>query len=248
MNHTELMTLISQGEVKKVIDTLLDFVDKYYARFATEVYLISSRFNQVEKENRMGTIPRSDYNIEMASIQKSLIDIINTLEGISDADYKKKKDKAEILALIEALEVRFSQSRKKAKTILSNPTRLREKNEISREMGQVFLDHPDLILRFYGTNDEGVITGIANRYKRLPELDGIDFFESVSKNDLGNFTKCCIVNAVAEILYTGQLRIGDDKRIAHILDDLFPRSYQTVKLSITRVSGELDYFLGNMLT
>lgn len=48
-------------------------------------------------------------------------------------------------------------------------------------MGQVFLDHPDLIQRFYSTNDEGVITGIANRYKRLPELDGIDFLNPYPK-------------------------------------------------------------------
>ena len=103
-------------------------------------------------------------------------------------NYKKKKDKGEILALISELESRFNQCRKKAKTIQSNPTRLREKNEISREMGQVFLDYPKLIQSFYGTNSEGVITGIANHYKRLPELNGIDFFESISKNELGNFT------------------------------------------------------------
>jgi len=247
MSHSQLMTLISKGEVNEVINLLLDFVNKHYARFAPEVYLISARFNQVEQENRLNTIPRNDYNLEMNSIRKSLIEIIQTMEGFNEENYKKKKSVQEVVAHLTELSSRFHQSRKKAKTIQSNPTRLREKNEISREIGQIFIDYPELIQQYYGVQDEGIISGIANRYKRLPELSGIDFFESISGNDLGNFTKCCIVNALAEILYTGQLRIGDDKRVSKVLDDLFPNSFQTVKLSITRVSAELDYFIGNIL-
>lgn len=243
---SQLKTLISQGEVKEVIEILLDFVDKHYARFTPEVFLISSRFNQVEKEKRTGTIPRADLNIEMSSITRGLLEIIDSMEGLSESNYKKKESKEQVLVQIKDLQIRFDQCRKKAHAIQNNSTRLREKNEISRKMGDVFIDFPDLIQSFYGTQEEGIITGIANRYKKVPELSGIDFFESVPKNELGNFTKCCIVNALAEIIYSGQMRIGDEKRVEKILVDLFPNSYQTVKLSITRVSAELDYFLGNM--
>lgn len=244
MDSQGLMILISQGEIQKVLDTMLGFVGQYYARFAPEIYLISARYNQVERESRMGTIPRSDYNIEINSITKCLIDIVASLEGIQPDKYKKKKSREEIQLLIAELENRFGQCRKKANNIQSTPTRLREKNEISREISQVFVDYPELIESYYGTQAEGIITGIANRYKRLPELSGIDFFESISKQNLGNFTKCSIANAVAEILYAGQMRIGDDQRIVRILEDLFPNSFQTVKLSITRVSAELEYLVG----
>ncbi|MBK6947457.1 MAG: hypothetical protein IPH16_04660 [Haliscomenobacter sp.] len=246
MTHQQLMTLISQGEIEKTISVLLDFVGSHYARFATDIYLISGRFNQVEKERRQNTIPSGDYRIEINSIQKSLMDIIVSMEGLNEGSFKRKKNDVEILAQIKELENRFDLCRKKAKAIEKNPTRLREKNEISRELSQIFIDHPEMIQKFFGANSEGVISGIANRYKRLPELSGIDYFESISKIDLGNFTKCCIVNALAEILYSGQLRTGDDGRISKILDELFPNSYQTVRLSITRVSAELDYFSGNI--
>jgi hypothetical protein len=85
-------------------------------------------------------------------------------------------------------------------------------------------------------------------------MEGIDFFESVIDVEMGNFTKCCIANALVEIIYTGQLHIQEDHRtvpdnirIARILDRLFPNSFQTVKLSITRVSAELDYFTSDLL-
>ena len=248
MIHKQLLNLIGQDELEETIALLLDFVSKHYARFSTEVYLISGRYSQVEKEKRQNAIPRSDYNLEINSIRKSLVDIINSMEGLGEDNFKQKKDKNEIIAQITALENRFFQCRKKAKCIQSNPTRLREKNDIARELSQIFIDYPDLIQNYYGTNNDGVITGIANRYKRLPELTGIDFFESISKIELGNFTKCCITNALAEILYSGQLRVGDEKRISKILDELYPNSYQTVRLSVLRVSAELDYFSGNILT
>lgn len=248
MLHKELIDLISKGNLQDAITLLLSFVEKHYTRAAPEIYLISSRFNQVSKDFRLGIIPRSDYNLEINSITKGLLDISSSFEGIDEDKYKKKKSKDEVFKLIKELDDRFNQSRTKAKTIQSNPTRLREKNEIAKELGEIFINHPELIKEFEGSNSEGIITGIANKYKRLPETTGIAFFESVAKPSLGNFTKCCIVNALAEIIYTGQLMIGDEQRITKILDLLFPDSFQTVKLSITRVSGELDYFLGNVLS
>ena len=247
MLHKELVDLISQGSLQDAINLLLQFTETHYTRFAPDIYLISSRFNQVSKEHRIGSIPRSDYNIEINSITNSLLEISLSFEGMEESSFKKKKTKEEVLKAISDLDNRYAQSRTKTKTIQSNPTRLREKNDIARELGEIFINHPEMIEEFLNTRSEGIITGIANRYKRIPDTTGISFFESIANQNLGNFTKCCIVNALAEIIYTGQLMIGDDKRISTILDQLFPNSFQTVRLSITRVSGELDYFLGNVL-
>lgn len=248
MLNPELKRLISQGETGDAIALLVDFAEKYYTNFAEEIYVTSSRFKQVSKDNRMGVIPVSDYQREMNSITSSLFNLSNSLEGLSEANFKLKKTKDEIVKRIKELDNEFDESRKKSKTIQSNPSRLRQKNALARELGEIFISHPNLIQNYFNTSLEGIICGIAYRYKRIPELKAIDFFESVIAQDLGNFTKCCIVNALGELIYSGQLLVGDDRRITFILDQLFPGSYQTVKLSITKVSGELDYFIGNVLS
>lgn len=247
MNPEALRDLISGGELEQPIEELLKFVKDYYTRFAPEVIIISSRYNQIQSERRANTLPLSDYKIEINSIARSLLQIIDSVEGLSEKNFKPKKGKEDILPRIQDLERRFAQSRKKAKAIQSNPTRLREKNDIARELGEIFINHSELIESYYGTDSEGIITGISNRYKRVPEIDGIDFFESILPHVHGNFTRCCIVNALAEIIYTGQLRFGDDQRIYKILDILHPDAAPTVGHNITRVNAELDYFLGKII-
>ncbi|MEZ5040361.1 MAG: hypothetical protein R2828_10725 [Saprospiraceae bacterium] len=244
----ELKKLISKGETKATIERLLEFVSTYYTRFAPEVLMISSRFNQINLERNRGTLPIDDYKIEMNSITYSLLQIIESIEGLTEDNFKKKKRKEDVIELVAELDKRFAQSRRNANTIKSNPTRLREKNDVARELGDIFINHPELIDDFYNTSSEGIITGIANKYKRVPEISAIDFFESVAKNISGNFTKCCIVNALAEIIYTGQLRFGDDERIYNLLDILNPNSAQTVEKNISRVNTELNYFLGKVIS
>lgn len=244
----ELKSLIGKGDIKTTVTSLLEFVNTYYTRFAPEVLMISSRYNQVSDEKNRGVIPIEDYKIEINSITYSLIQIIDSIEGLSEENFKKKKSKEDVATVIEELDKRYIQSRKKAKAIKSNPTRLREKNDIAREMGEVFINHPELIPDFFNTKSEGIITGIANKYKRVPEITAIDFFESVVENIQGNFTKCCIVNALAEIIYTGQLRFGDEERIYAILDVLNPNSVETVEINISRVNSELNYFLGKVIS
>lgn len=243
----ELKNHISRGETEATIKLLLEFVNTYYTRFAPEVLMISSRYNQVTDERNRGVLPMDDFKIEMNSITYSLLQIIDSIEGLTEENFKKKKSKLEILDQIKELELRFAKSRKKANAIKSNPTRLREKNDVARELGEVFINHPELIPDYFNSDSEGIITGIANKYKRVPEMEAIDFFESVAKNIKGNFTKCCIVNALAEIIYTGQLRFGDDERIYTLLDILHPDSAETVEKNISRVNTELNYFLGKVI-
>ncbi|MEM6723475.1 MAG: hypothetical protein AAF598_05515 [Bacteroidota bacterium] len=247
MNPEILKNMILNGETNSCLQELYTFVQRYYTRFASDVILISSRHKQVEAERNQGVLPGDDYRLEMNSINRSILQIIDSIEGLTEANFKPKKSDSDVRLKIQELDERFEKSRKRAKAIQSNPSRLREKNDIARELGELFINHSELIGSFYGTTSEGIITGIANRYKRVPEIEGIDFFESVMNNVDGNFTKCCIVNALAEIIYTGQLRIGDDQRIYQMLDTLHPESTTTVEHNITRVNSELDYFLGKIL-
>ena len=250
MIYDKIRTHIANAEVGEAIKCFIDFVNEHYTQFASEIYIQSARFHQIEKERRLGVLPVDDYNIEINSINNNLLQIINSIEDLPQEHFKKKKGKEEVSKLLEDLENRFKQSRKKAKTIQTNATRLREKNDIARELGEIFINHPELIEANRETDSEGIINGIANKFKRVPTLEGIDFFETILKNNnnLGNFTKCNIANALGEIIYSGQLRIGDDKRVEDILSKLYPNSFQTVRLSILKVNAELDYFLGNVMS
>ena len=240
---SELKKLISEGETKATINKLLDFVDNYYTRFASEVIIISNRYNQISKELRLGTIPRTDYSQELQSINFGLLQIIDSIEGLEEKNFKKKKSKEEILNTIGILDARYDKSRKRSNNLKTNASRLREKNDIARELGEIFINHPAIIQDFHYTESDGIITGIANRYKRIPETESIGFFESVLKNVTSNFTKCCIINALGELIYTGQFLGGDEKRIEYILVTLYSNGSPTVRQNINRVFTELEYFI-----
>ncbi|MBL7774535.1 MAG: hypothetical protein JNK89_00945 [Saprospiraceae bacterium] len=246
MEANDLIQLIGKGEIKTVIDTLLQFLDSYYARFATDVLHISSRYNHITKERNAGILPPGDYNIELNSVSRSLIELVISIEGLNGSHYKTKKDVEAIREQVRELVCRYEECRKKAKTIQTIPTRLREKNEIGRKMGELFVSHPELIEAYRESGEEGVIVGLANRYRVVPDTDAIDIFESAVRNTTGNFSRGCIVNALAEIVYSGQIRIGDDARIFNLLSTLSQNADEPLLRNIQRVEADLNYLLGRM--
>ncbi|MEL6191964.1 MAG: hypothetical protein AAFR66_07935, partial [Bacteroidota bacterium] len=54
------------------------------------------------------------------------------------------------------------------------------------------------------------------------------------------------VNSLMELIYSGQLLVGDEERIDDLLDKLYPKSHHTVKQNIIRVNSELDYYMGKI--
>lgn len=241
-----LKKLFLNGELEEVIERLKVFIGKYYTRLASDVLLISSRFNQVTIEMGQNKIGREDYSLEMESIRAEALRIIRSVEELGLENYREKDNKEDLLKQIKAHQERFEKSRGRANKIRSNAVRLREKNSIARELGDIFISSPELIEDYYKTDQEGIITGIANRFKRVPESSSLAFFESVELNSLGNFTKCCVVNALMELIYSGQLLAGDEKRVDDLLDELYPKSHHTVKQNIIRVNSELDYYMGKI--
>jgi hypothetical protein len=244
MEISRLKSLVRKGEVEDAINQLTEFVSEYHARFAKDVYLLSARFQLVKNERISGRMPIGDYQIEFNSITNSLWEIIKTLEDLDLDSYKKKKNQSDVEKEIMELAERYDHSRKKAKTIQTTPTRLREKNEICKKLVDIFINYPDLLSRFSNTENEGIIAGIANRFKIIPDTTGIDIFERVVNKISGNFPKVCIVNALAEIVYSGQIRFGDELRIYGILDLLSEGAVGPLDKNIQRVRSELDYFLG----
>lgn len=242
---SKLLKLTGENKIEETIEELLKFTDKYYTRFTPDVILISSRFKAIKTERLKGIIKSEDYRFEENSITDSLIQIITSLDGVEENIFKKKKNKKDVLVEIENLNSKFEDCRKDKTNIQSNHTRLREKNEIARDLGEIFMNHPELI-KHYTKNKkatDGIIAGIANRYKRVPEASCIDFFERNLKNISGNFTKCCISNALAELIYSGQVWYEQDERIKRILVEIFPDSSPSVRQNVNRVYTEIDYFI-----
>lgn len=244
MDTKSLLKLIGEGETKSAIDMLIGFIETYYARFATEVWLISSRYNQVMKEWIGGRLPLNDYQIELNSINKSILDIVNSVDDSDTGNFHVKKSIEEIQEAVLQLNERYENCRKKAKTIQTTVTRLREKNEIGRKLGELFINYPDLVDIYAETDREGIIIGLAIKFKIVPDTKAIDIFEGVVDKMTGNFSRGCIVNALAEVVYSGQLRIGDDARIYAILDLLLTNADEPLEKNIIRVKTDLDYLLG----
>lgn len=244
METEKLKAFVIQGDIQDAISELVKMASNVYTDFALQIYQLSARYSQVIKEHNSGTIPQEDFWREHNSITASLLNILETIEDFHKGSLKRKKTKEEVINEIRSLGERFAATRKKAMQIRSNPTRLREKNEIIDKLAQIFIQNIELIKEFEATDDEGIIAGIANRYKKLPDVDGIDFFENSIDKVVGNFTKSCIANALAEIIYTGQLRIGDDARIEDLLSSLSKDSAYAVLKNIEHVKAELYHFLG----
>ena len=77
-NKTEIKTLIGEGELGTAIKELLDhFAISDRKSAYNEIILQSGRHNKLEKNNRMGIIARSDYQIEKNRIMHAILDLID---------------------------------------------------------------------------------------------------------------------------------------------------------------------------
>ncbi|MEL6191112.1 MAG: hypothetical protein AAFR66_03645, partial [Bacteroidota bacterium] len=143
-----LKKLFLNGEMEEVIKKLKAFIEKYYTRLASDVLLLSSRFNQVTVEMGQNKIGREDYSLEMESIRAEALRIIRSVEELGLENYKEKDNREEILKRIKGHQERFEKSRGRANKIKSNAVRLREKNSIARELGDIFTSSPELIEKY----------------------------------------------------------------------------------------------------
>jgi len=124
--------------------------------------------------------------------------------------------------------------------------RLRMKNDLLRKIGDKFIQRPTLVAKYENSGQEGILAGIALKIKMYPDYQDLDVLESLTEQASGNFARGAIVNALAELVYSGQLSIGDDRRVIGLLERLELNSDVPLQKNVERVRAALEYLLGTL--
>ncbi|MEN0045862.1 MAG: hypothetical protein AAF806_02260 [Bacteroidota bacterium] len=241
LDYPKLRTLISQGNIDKVLNKLLAFIEGINTNVTKEVYLTSARYRTLELEKLRGAIDPDDYKRECNSITMSLLEIIDSLNTSTPASLKEVPSQERIAAEIEELVKKFHN----ADTIKSIPSRLRTKIHAARMISEKLILWPELMKKYRGTTELAIICGIGRKVKAVSNIDDLDILESVVPHATTSISKGFIINGLAELIYAGQLRIGDDWRIRELLTHMKNESDDKVVLTnITFVETTLDVLVG----
>jgi len=100
MNKEKIKDLISEGLTEKSLDVLHDTVNKTNA-FYNEITILKARFNQLNKENRLGVIDSDSFKIEQNKINLSILELLPKLEKVNNT-HKNSKLKTYIYYFIVA--------------------------------------------------------------------------------------------------------------------------------------------------
>lgn len=240
MDIQELRNFVAKDEILEVFGRVMDFTQQQTFPYTREIHLLSARFHALQREQLGGTISFADAQREAGVIRRDLLELLDLVEGWLQAgvesELKDRPVEQEIKELIRAFE--------QADRIQSVPSRLRTKNDIARKMAERFLQRPHLISVYSHRKEDGLIAGIAGKVRLAPEMEDLDILEKLAAGAGGHFARGTIVNAVAEIIYSGQILIGDDRRILQLLETLSEAADAPLQKNIERVRASLEYLNG----
>lgn len=242
IDFTELRKRIAEGQVDLVLQQLIDFIEGADTKMTTEIYLTSARFRKLELEKRRGEITTNDYKTEFSSVTLNLLEIINALSQLDLSFFKGMPTKADARAEIERLTQEFAQTNG-MQSVLSE---LRMKIHIARKIAEKLVLWPDLIGEYRGTSDPAMICAIGRKVKMIPDVQDLDILVSLLPHARSNITKGFITNALAELIYSGQLRLGDDITIRQMLDALGQEGDKVLIENVERVEALLDFLTGKI--
>ncbi|MBL7776621.1 MAG: hypothetical protein JNK89_11505 [Saprospiraceae bacterium] len=240
IDFTAIKNQIADGHIDQVIPVLIQFIEGADTKMTTEIYLAAARFRKLEQEKRRGEISAGDYKTEFSSVTLSLLEIINALSKLDEAFFKKQPSKEETRAKIDQLRQEFAET-DAMKSIVSQ---LRMKIHIARKIAEKLILWPAMIYEFKGTSDPAMICAIGRKVKIVPEAEDLDILVSLLPNATSNITKGFITNAIAELIYSGQLRLGDDITIREMLDYLGQEGDAVLIENVERVEALLDFLTG----
>lgn len=233
---------IAHGNVRQVIDELIDFTDGSSTSMTTEIYHTAARFRQLEAEKLRGQIALQDYKLEFNSITLSLLEIIDTIQHSAVGTYQKVNPIDQVRKELGELSLEFKET-DKIKSLASN---FRMKIHIARKMAEKLIPWANLIIEYKDTNDPAMICAIGRKIKIIPETKDLDIMESIVPNAKSNVTKGFLTNALAELIYAGQLRWGDEERIQEMLKVLQKNGDRVLLTNIERVQAALDVVTGQI--
>lgn len=235
-NTQNLRNLIAKGELKEAIISLAAYAGQYLFPFNKEIYALSSRYHSVEKDHMRRTIGQEDYSIEVNSITHHLLEILDMIDQL-DQNKVQPFESIDPRESIQELHEAFEESRK----IKSKASRLRTKNHLSRQIGEIFLQFPALIPEYMGTSSDGIIGGICRKIIYSPAYSEIEVLSHlVSKTD-SLFVKGEMINALAEIIYNGKLGLGDEEIAQQIFQEVEKKADLPLQKNVERVRVALEY-------
>lgn len=233
---------IAHGNVGQVIDELIVFTEGSTSSMTTEIFHTSSRFKQLESEKLRGQISLQDYKIEYNSITLSLLEILDAIQHSAVGTYQNVSPIELVRAELRDLATQFEDT-DNIKSLASN---LRMKIHIARKMAEKLIPWSDLMKTYKGTTDEAFICAIGRKIKVLPNTEDIEVLESIVPNAKTNVAKGFLTNAIAELIYAGQLRWGDEERIQDMLDILRKDGDRVLLTNVERVQAALDVVTGQI--
>lgn len=235
MDQNKIAGLIRKGETDVALKMLEELRPQVDSAHKIEIDLITARFNTLQKDLMLNQISYEEGNREMARITHVLLQLAGKIFGTPKTSKESIKAEVELLGLsYEFID---------EENISIN---LRWKNDIIRAIYEYFNEYPDLIPDFRHTTEQAIIAAIALRQKIVPNINELNTLKQISKNASSNFTKGHIVNALAEFVYSGQLRFGDETIIFETLNLLKTNADVPLQKNIERVKIALQYFLGQI--
>ncbi|MEL7163255.1 MAG: hypothetical protein AAFN92_21030 [Bacteroidota bacterium] len=233
---------ISLGNIHQVIEELMAFTEGSSSSMTTEIYHTAARFRQLESEKIRGMVTLQDYKVEFNSIISSLLEIIDLIQHAAVGTFQQVNPVEEVRKELAALSAQF----KETDTITSFATNIRMKIHIARKMAEKLVPWTNLINEYKGTDDPAMICAIGRKVKIVADEADLDVLETIVPNANSNITKGFLTNALAELIYAGQLRWGDEERVKAMLATLGKKEGEAEKgdkalmTNIVRVEAALE--------
>lgn len=236
----QLRRAVAEGNLGQALHALIDYVEGSETPATTEVYLASARFRKLELEKQRGEISVNDHKTEFSSITYSLLEIIDQLSELDPHYFSEVPSMERIRAEIEELAQEFHQ----AMGIKSPLSRLRTQIHIARRMAEKMLLWPELLRSYQNTDDEALMCAIGRKVKIVADIEDLDVLEAIAPRAQSLVTKGFLTNALAELIYSGQLRIGDDVRVRYLCDVLGKDGDMVLLTNVDRVIAMVDFMTG----
>lgn len=237
MKYEKVTHLIKTGKTKQALKVFTLFNKELDPLTRIEIDSLMSRFSCLATYSRTNRISYEEENRELAKINYALLQII---EDQNSKEEEKNSDFEHDLKAIEKLAKEYIVSKK----IKNNASRLREKSQIVRKIAQILMKKPILLDQLKNSNNQGIISGIVYKMKVAPNVEDLILLKVLSLKVFGNYSKGQITNTLGELVYSGQLRIGDDELILEILNHLKTGADLPLLKNIERVETALEYFIG----
>ena len=229
------------GNIQAVIEELISFTEGSSTNMTTEIYLVSARYRTLESDKLRGVISLEDYKLEFNAIVGNLLEVIDVIQHAAVGTFQQVSPVEKVKEELEELSTKFQE----AEEIKSLPSQFRTKIHIARKMADKLLPWPKLLKEYSGTTDPAMICAIGRKVKIVAEVTDLNILESILPNASSGLERGFITNALAEMIYAGQLLWGDEERLQIMLDQLMEfKEDHLLATNVARVQAALDLMTG----